>query len=199
MKPLMKLSILTTMLTLPAFPGPLAQPIPVIGGGMFEYDHTAGGAQDYSIWFSGYSNDGTRYVFVSATCAGGFPLCGSQMHANLPVNIDGMLFPSGFFGFSLGNGTITGFDSQYRLMITETISGWVTQTSLNCPNGPLACNGSFSIGPTGGLMTDLPERSSPVPDPASWVTGLIGCAAILAWRRRGSVVSRGGSEAGGMT
>ena len=126
----------------------VAGPIYVTGGGSFEYDLTIGGAAIFNIDFSGSADGGTRSVSIHAVCNGIAPNCqGSTQSPGFGSSIDGMIFQAGFFTFSLGEGNATGYNAQHQPIITEAISGYLTQTSTTClNNNPETCQGLFNVG-----------------------------------------------------
>jgi len=138
----MKTALLLSLVTLS-----LASPIPISGGGTYVVDSNSGYSY-YNFHLSGSADDG-RNVFMGGTCMGSILGC-YAIYSPMGAVIDEFYFSPGFFSFSLGLGTVTGFNAQHLAILTETIDGVVTLASAVC-DSPLpthVCSGTFSIAPS---------------------------------------------------
>jgi hypothetical protein len=120
-------------------------PIVVSGGGTFY--NGLNGEHGFTVSFGGF--DGERSVFVSVT-SGGFynsdSIFGPQFLNFGEAEIDGLGFASQLFDFGVGNGggVINGYDSHGNVVITEDLSGYIQQTSIQC-DMEHDCQGTFNV------------------------------------------------------
>jgi len=172
--------------TLPAIASPFATgPIPIRGGGSFDYGWPGDGGYSFSASGTNGVDSVSVNVGFSHNFIGPFVISGSFSggHLFFPFTDLGSASINGFssnrflFSMGYGDGFVSVYDSSDNLLATATVIAYVETTSVTdvyFPSGGTiySRSGSFSI-----------EETGTVPEPALGGAVAVICF-VFAWRRR---------------